>query len=378
MRLIYRIKQIMVAGGDMLSFILAFWLSLIIRYWQMPNWQKIEAHITPMFLLFLLWIVINFINGLYDLGKLKKKDLPRQLAATSLVSFIVRIVFFYVFADDVVTPKTILLLSTILGYSLSGVWRLIYDKFIGLKRLHENIIFVGYTPESQELINIIQNHPEGGYKIVALIDPENQIKPEELPFFDVYRSLQAIRPAISNHKATAVVIATRLSKDENVLRELYSLLFWDVQLYDLPSFYEIITGRITPTIFSEAWFLENINTGPQPFYKTFRSILDLAAITLIGIIFLITAPLIAAAIKLESSGPIFFKQKRVGKGGKVFFLYKFRSMKALAPDGSAEIDGWQFAKKGDLRQTLVGAILRKLRLDEMPQCINIIKRSEER
>jgi len=162
-------------------------------------------------------------------------------------------------------------------------------------------------------------------------------------------------------------------QDENVLRELYSLLFWDVQLYDLPSFYEIITGRITPTIFSEAWFLENINTGPQPFYKTFRSILDLAAITLIGIIFLITAPLIAAAIKLESSGPIFFKQKRVGKGGKVFFLYKFRSMKALAPDGSAEIDGWQFAKKGDLRQTLVGAILRKLRLDEMPQCINIIK-----
>lgn len=373
MRLIYRIKQMMVAGGDILSFIFAFWLSLAIRYWQMPDWQKIETHVAPFFLLFLLWIIINFINGLYDIGKLKNKDLPRQLATASLISFVVGIAFFYIFAGSVITPKTILLLNALFGYSLSFVWRLVYGKFIGLKRLHENIIFVGYTPESQELINIIQNHPEGGYKTVALIDPENQVRPEELPFFDVYRSLQAIRPAISNHKATTVVIAPRLSKEENVLRELYSLLFWDVQLYDLPSFYEVITGRITPTIFSEAWFLENINTAPQPLYKTFRSILDIAAIIFIGVIFLIITPFVAATIKLGSKGPIFFKQKRVGKGGKVFFLYKFRSMKALAPDGSAEVDGWQFAKKGDVRQTIAGKILRKLRLDEVPQCVNLIK-----
>ncbi|MBI4993276.1 MAG: exopolysaccharide biosynthesis polyprenyl glycosylphosphotransferase [Candidatus Magasanikbacteria bacterium] len=373
MRLIYRIKQMMVAGGDMLSFILAFWLSLTIRYWQAPNWQKIETHIAPFFWLFLIWLVINFINGLYDLSRLKTKDLPKQFITTAAISFAVGIGFFYIFANGIVTPKTILLLTASLGYLVSYVWRLIYGKFIGLKRLHENIIFVGYTPETQELINAIQNHPEGGYKIVALIDPENQIKPEDLPFFDVYRSLQAIRPAISNHKATTVIISPRLRKDENVLRELYSLLFWDVQLYDLPSFYEIITGRITPTIFSEAWFLENIHTGPQPLYKTFRAILDFAAIICIGVIFLLTFTFIAIAIKLESTGPIFFKQKRVGKGGKVFFFFFFRSMKALAPDGSAEVGSWQFAKKDDLRQTWVGAILRKSRLDEIPQCLNIIK-----
>ncbi|MBI5222066.1 MAG: sugar transferase [Candidatus Magasanikbacteria bacterium] len=373
MRLIYRVKQMMVAGGDMLCLVFAGWLSLTVRYWQMPDLQKIVGHITPFFLLFLVWIMINFINGLYDLNKLKTKDLPKQLATTGLISFVLGIIFFYVFANGIVTPKTILLLNTVIGYCLIYLWRLVYGQFIGLKRLHENIIFVGYTPEIQELINIIQNHPEGGYKIVALIDPENKIKPVELPFFDVYHSLTAIRPAISNHKAAAVIIAPHLRKDEDVLRELYSLLFWDVQIYDLPSFYEVITGRITPAVFSEAWFLENLNTGPQPLYRAFRSALDLAAIICIGVIFLLTAPFIAAAVKLESKGPLFYKQKRVGKGGKVFFLYKFRSMRALAPDGGAETDGWQFAQKNDGRKTRVGVFLRRFRLDEVPQCVNLIK-----
>lgn len=363
----------MVIGGDMLSFVLAFWLSITIRYWQMPNWQKIETHVTPMFLLFLLWIVINFINGLYDLGKLKNKDLPRQLAATSLISFIVGIVFFYIFANSVVTPKTILLLNAVLGYTVIYIWRLVYGKFIGLKRLHENIIFVGHSAEIQELINIIQNHPEGGYKIVSLIDPENRTRPEELPFFDVYRSLQAIRPAISNHKANTIIIAPHLRKDESVLRELYSLLFWDVQIHDLPSFYEVITGRITPSIFSEAWFLEHLKNKTSSVYDKLRRFIDVMVGLPMFVVFALLLPLVILFTKLYSPGPIFFKQKRVGKGNRDFILYKFRSM-YLKTDSDNSKSGWQLTTKGD--QRIIGSwgnFLRRTRIDELPQCLNLLK-----
>lgn len=374
MRLIYHIKQAMLAGGDMLGFIIGFWISLTIRYWQMPSWQKIESHVTPFFLLFLIWLVINFINGLYDLNKLKTKNLPKQFIITATIAFVVGIIFFYFLPNKLVTPKTILLLSAILGYLLSYFWRLGYSRFIGLKRLHDNIIFIGYTPESQELISIIQNHPEGGHKVVALIDPENKVRPEELPFFDVYRSIQAIRPAISNHKATGVVIAPHLNKEENVLREIYSLLFWDVQIYDLPSFYEIITGRITPTVFSEAWFLENLKNRKNSIYDKLRRFVDLLVGILMLIVFLPIFPMVALITKLYSPGPIFFKQTRVGKGNRDFIMYKFRSMYEKEKNKNEEKEKWQLTAIGDRRVVhFWGNFLRKTRIDELPQCLNILK-----
>jgi len=91
-------------------------------------------------------------------------------------------------------------------------------------------------------------------------------------------------------------------------------------------------------------------------------------------VFIIFFPLIAAAIKLSSPGPIFIRQRRVGQVGREFTLYKFRSMFALSQDGSAETQGVEFAQKNDKRITWVGKILRRTRLDELPQVWNLIKR----
>jgi lipopolysaccharide/colanic/teichoic acid biosynthesis glycosyltransferase len=85
-------------------------------------------------------------------------------------------------------------------------------------------------------------------------------------------------------------------------------------------------------------------------------------------------PIIALGIKTTSKGPVFFRQKRVGLGGKIFDLYKFRSMYVLSPDGSAETDGAEFAQKEDKRVTPFGKLLRKTRLDELPQVINLLRR----
>jgi len=361
-------------GGDFLAFILGFWLSLSIRNLATPSWEQIDRHLVLFFFLFLIWLTINVINGLYDLSNLKTKKSQRHFGEAALMSLIVGIIFFYLLPNSVIAPKTILLLNVALGYGLVALWRWLYNKYLNTERLSTNVILVGFTPETEELIQILQDRPESGYKICALIDPDKKIKPAEFPFFDVYHGLNTIRPAITNHHAHLVIIAPHMHKDGAALQELYNLLFWKVQVHDLPSFYEVVTGRIPPTTFSESWFLEHLKNVQQPVYEKLRVLLDYLAGLTVGILFLAFLPFVALAIKLNSKGPIFIKQKRVGQFGENFTLYKFRSMYALSKDGSAEVEGAQFASKNDKRVTLIGKFIRKTRLDELPQSLNLLKR----
>jgi lipopolysaccharide/colanic/teichoic acid biosynthesis glycosyltransferase len=102
-------------------------------------------------------------------------------------------------------------------------------------------------------------------------------------------------------------------------------------------------------------------------------ILDKLAGILAGTGFVVLFPFIYLSIKINSPGPILYKQQRIGQGGRTFQLYKFRSMYSLTPDGGAETAGAQFAVKDDKRVTRVGKFLRKTRLDEIPQFINLLK-----
>lgn len=365
----------MLLGGDFICFILGLWLGLTARYLTVPGWQQIDKHLGPFFLLFLFWVVIIFINGLYDLGQLRGKTYSRRFLETAIVALLFGVIFFYIFPQQGISPKTVLLLNVALGFTLSYCWRMVYNHFINTHALKTNVLFVGYTPETEELIKILENYPEQGYKITALIDPEKKITAANYPFLNIYDNLKGVNVVIKNHKVQMSIIAPHLKKDDKILRALYQLLFSKIKVMDLTSFYEVITGRVPPSTFSEAWFLENVKNQSHPIYEKIRAAIDLVLGIMMLIIFAISFPLVALAIKLISPGPIFFKQKRVGQWGKEFTIYKFRSMLALSPDGSAETGGFEFAKKNDKRITWIGKLLRKTRLDELPQCFNLLKRN---
>jgi len=374
MRFVYRVKQLMLVGGDMIAYFFGFWISISLRYWHAPTMEQINSHLSLFFFLYLIWIIINFIIGLYDLGKPKVRQSWQRFAESAIIAMVVSIVFIYIYPyRSGISPKTILILNIAIGYGLSALWRMIYDKYIGLHSLRQNVILVGLTDEAKELIEIVQNNPHGAYKIIALIDPSNQVKAKNFPFLDVYHNLITIRPAITNHKADIVAVAPYIQQDPSLQRELYELLFWPVQILNLPFLYEVITGRIPPSTFSEAWFLENFNNRKHPIYEKLRRVIDVLAGLIVGVFFCLIFPFFFIAIKLNSRGPILYKQQRIGLGGQLFYVYKFRSMLALSPDGSAEIDGAQFAAKDDVRVTKVGRFLRKSRLDEIPQFINLLK-----
>lgn len=374
MKLRYRTKQIILLFGDLFgfafSFILAFWL----RNNLFPNSVIIEQHIFLFGWLFALWIVVNYINGLYDLAYIKNRFWFRRVAEAGVMSLILSVIALYLIPSSTLTPKTILFLNIVLGYTISILSRMVYHRLIGYKRLRTSILIVGYSKEIEELITIINNNPEKGYEIAAICDTEQKVDRDKIGRdIQTYGSYACIRPAITTHHAEIIVTAPHLANDPLVVRELYELLFWPVRITDYYTLYETLTNRVSPNAFSEDWFLSNVSNFEQPVYNKFRRLVNYIAILLLGSVFVILFPIAACAIRLNSKGPIFYKQKRVGELGKPFMIYKFRTMYALNQDGSAEEDGAQFASKNDERVTSVGKILRKFRIDELPQVINLIK-----
>ncbi|PIZ89767.1 MAG: hypothetical protein COX88_02055, partial [Candidatus Nealsonbacteria bacterium CG_4_10_14_0_2_um_filter_35_20] len=149
---------------------------------------------------------------------------------------------------------------------------------------------------------------------------------------------------------------------------LYKCLPLRINFMDLARAYEILLHKIPIDFVSQTWFLENLSEGEKKIYDKLKRFVD---IILAFSIIIITSPLwliFAVLIKLEDKGPVFYKQKRVGKDRNEFWLTKFRSMKIDAENGKAK-----WAEKDDPRITKIGRFLRKIHLDELPQMLNILK-----
>ncbi|MEK7644129.1 MAG: sugar transferase [Patescibacteria group bacterium] len=373
MKIVYRFKQLVLLSGDLISFSLGFWISLAVRYFELPASDAINDKLSIFTILFASWVVINFINGLYDLGTLKEKKHYLRLLESATLSLFISIFILYLTPNNQTTPKTILLLNIIFGFLICYLWRLIYAKFIIDKNLGSRVIFIGWNREINELIEILSNHPERGYQPVVVFDPNNKITGVVGANITVYRQIQSLRSAINAHEANLIITEPQIQSEPQVLKELYELLFWPVRITELSAFYETITGRVPPSTFSDTWFLGNLANIDKPIYNRVKRFVDYVFAVILGLILLLILPLIVLAIKFSSHGPIFFKQARVGHFGAVFNIYKFRTMFVMAPDGSAEKNGAQFASKNDKRATSVGKFLRKTRLDELPQVINLFK-----
>ncbi len=368
----YRLQQILLLLGDLGTYLLALWFGLFIRHLALPTADRYIEHLPLFGSLFVGWVIINYINGLYDLGRFTERSHYRRLFESAAFFFLISALTLYA-ADPGLTPKTILFLTVLVGYCLSTAWRMLYYRVIVQHTLHTRLIILGHDPEVAELIRLTKQHPEKGYQVVALFDPRREVGANKLEGIDVYTSMTALRAAITTHKANVIAAASSVQNDEVVIRELYELLFWPVRVTDLSSLYETITGRVPPSAFSETWFLRNVGAVDAPGYRLFRLFLDGLATLLMTTVLVILFPIIALAIKLSSKGPIFFGQQRVGRGGTLFTMHKFRTMYVLAADGSAETHGAQFATKDDARITAVGRFLRRTRLDELPQAVNMLR-----
>lgn len=174
---------------------------------------------------------------------------------------------------------------------------------------------------------------------------------------------------VKQHRAENIIIAVTHSREDHLLSQIVECYENGISVHEMPDIYAQLTRKIPVRHLNHHWVLPRLTAprrGPYPFFRDLYNYL----IGLVGFAFLLVPlfPLIAAAIKIDSEGSVLFRQQRVGRNGKIFTLLKFRTMQK-----DASQNGTAWTAKNDHRITRVGRWLRKYRLDELPQFINILK-----
>jgi exopolysaccharide biosynthesis polyprenyl glycosylphosphotransferase len=221
------------------------------------------------------------------------------------------------------------------------------------------ILLCGRWTEMNQLQEFFGRNGHLGYEIckpLILKDGEN---PTLVP-----RILQRLR---EDH-IDILAVTRSLSEDVTVRGFFYQLLCAGVHVIGVSHLSEELAGKIPVSVINEGWFVENLREFNKRGFEIFKRFLDLTAAVLLGGPTLLILPLFALAIKFDSHGPILFRQKRMGKGGRLFDVVKFRTMVQ-----DAEREGPQWAVAGDNRITRIGGFLRKTRIDELPQLWNVLK-----
>ncbi|MCB9802537.1 sugar transferase [Candidatus Nomurabacteria bacterium] len=364
-------KKTILLLTDIILLYFSLVITLFIRY-QYFSWELLQEHLWPFSIVFALWLIVFFINGLYEIRKVKNDyKFYGQLINNLIVNTLLAFSFFYLILGRFsnLRPQKVLIILILIFAILWIIWRKIFFSLLSSIRLSNNLAIIGINPESLLLAQEIITQPHLGYKLKLFINPESLNIPEKFQIIPSTKDLANLKKDLEKYKINTVVVVNNPKYSPEVARYLFESIDLKITYSNLIDFYEKITGKIPVTDLERSWFFENLSQKNNDWFQIIKRIYDLFFAILFGLISLVFLPFLALLIKLESNGPLIYKQKRVGLGGKEFYAYKFRSMKKDAEKNT----GAQWAKEKDARITKIGKIIRKTRIDEIPQFWNIIK-----
>jgi exopolysaccharide biosynthesis polyprenyl glycosylphosphotransferase len=330
----------------------------------------------PMIAVSLLWFILFFAVGLYRPWYAASRfDELALLFKTITVGSV--ILFFAIFLDDAGKPTgsnsrlliavywvDILFMVSAGRMVLRSVQRRMLIAGIGV----HNTLIVGSSARSRDLYNEVVKYPGLGYKVVGFVGVERRRSWGKHRKIPVMGSIEELPDIIGRRGIQEVLIALDSTDHGRLLEIIAKCNGHRVGLKIMPDLYDIISGQART---NQIYGFPLIEITPQlmpPWEESTKRLIDVAVSTAILALGLPLWLLIAVAIKMESPGPVLYRQERVGKDGVSFDIVKFRSMRK-----DAEPEGPKWSGRRDPRITRVGKILRQLHLDEIPQMINVLK-----
>lgn len=360
---------------------LASSLSWGVFYYFRKIWiESVEFSVNDMFyygmaFIPLLWIFIYLLQGTYiDVRRLYR---VRLFSLTFLGNMIgVLIIFFLFLIDDEISGYrqyySSLLLLFVIQFLFVFTPRLIVVSWI-VSKIHKrqygfNTLIIGGSDKAVAIYDEIQGLKKGNGNLIIGFMNLNGVDKElasRIPYFGHFNDFDGI---VEKYGIEEVIIALESSEHDRLKRILAKLETHDLKIKILPDAYDILAGTVSMSNIFGALLID-VNPDPMPVWqKTLKRAIDITA-SLIALILL--APLflvLALLVKFSSPGSIFFLQERIGKNGKVFRIIKYRTMVVDAEKG-----GPQLSSSNDPRITRIGRFMRKTRLDEFPQFVNVLK-----
>lgn len=341
-------EPIILLLGDILVLIVSLWVTLLIRYFEIPQGDVWYNHIVPFSFLFVVWILVFVIAGLYRKHTvIFKRRLPGVILRAQITNILIAATFFFLIPYFGIAPKTNLFIYLVISFLFIAGWRLYAFPIIDAKRKRSGLL-IGSGSELQELQSEINNNTS--YDLYF----EETLNLDELSSDMIVSEAERV---IAKNDISVIAIDATDERVTPVLPVLYSLIFVGIEIIDISKIYENIFERVPLSFVKQNWLLDNVGLSTKIIYDSLKRGFDIVVGIFIGIPSLLLYPFVYAAIKLNDRGTIFYVHERVGANGKTIRIPKFRSMSETEKE----------------KITKVGNFLRKSRIDELPQLWSVLK-----
>lgn len=366
-----QIKKWIIIAGDITLLYFSVLVTVWLRYWGSAGFNDLLTHIKDFTPLILVWLIIFYIHNLYEINSAKNTlEFYTIVSRALIINFFTAVIFFYFTPDVTIAPKINLFIYFFIFSALFILWRGQINSILK-KRLSIKTAIIADSSEGARLALRLNQNPQIGYKVDFLLGhkissnflSEKASLPTILNFSKTFNLADLIR----EHNLGALIIEDKFLTKESFISSLASFID-DIEIINLTRFNERVWRKVDLSQLDHLWFLNNFASSRRIFYENTKRLFDFILSLILLPLALMVCIFISAIIKIEGHGPIFYVQTRVGQKGCLFKLIKFRTMRL-----NAESCGAQWTKENDARITIFGRLLRKIRLDELPQLINIIK-----
>ena len=359
-----RVKIPMLIAGDGLISIGALYAGHFLRFGVVENATS-QFGLAGLAIFSAVIIFSSFIAEVYNLDKdYGQKELLFHIFIAMVISFFIFSATFYLL-PELTLGRGLFFLSLTVFALFQYAWHIGFDVALRNLGFVNRVLILGTGPLANQIGALIASN-NTRYVLSGYVDCE--INPALVPLANIVGSGTELYETAKRERAHKIVVSLSDRRGTLPLRDMLDCRFSGIEVVDAPTIYEQVTGKLLIENINPSWFIFSDGFRINYTRRIFKRIFDvaLAVIGLCATSWLV--PIIALAVKLESRGPVFFRQVRIGANEKRFMLYKFRTMAADAEKKTGAV----WAQKDDPRVTRLGKYLRKFRFDEIPQLYNVL------
>jgi sugar transferase (PEP-CTERM system associated) len=323
------------------------------------------------FFITLICQILIYYTDLYEMKKsINFKEFVVKIFKAVIIIFLVLIILNQTFPDMVIKPE-ILATGFMLLVITIGANRFGYSWMLKQGFFNQKIILIGAGDLAEKIVTEIQEREDCGYEISFVV--LNQ-RPQMNLFDNKTKIIQhsnylGLCEVAKENGIKKIVVAIDEKRGNFPSEELLRCRIEGVEILEGNSFYEMLSGKLVVNQLYPSWLIFSDGFRKSSLNRIFKLSFDILLSLVMLILLLPLMVLVAIIIKIDSKGPVFYFQERVGRNHKPYNIYKFRSM----VDNAEKKSGPQYASENDNRVTRVGYYLRKFRIDELPQLWNVLK-----
>jgi exopolysaccharide biosynthesis polyprenyl glycosylphosphotransferase len=319
----------------------------------------------------LSWSIAASITQAQDLRNASNrfKSPFRALFALVLMIIFWMILIYPFIADRFSLCIIVSLLFLVVAIPTLTIWRITLAEFMRLPHFRTRAVIIGITTAGATIAREVHALRRPGIRLLGFISENTgeKMQKDDPPVLGGRNTLQDL---MHNRMLDMIIMATDYKAEPALFQDAIEATQFGISLVPMPVAYESIGGKIPVEHVGDQWYLAlPVEIIVSPLYLCWRKIMDLFFGFLGTLSLLLILPILAALIILDSPGRVFYKQERLGRNGRKFFIYKFRSMYTDAEHAGKAI----WTTEGDTRITRIGRVLRVTHLDELPQVFNILR-----